>query len=380
MRQLKESATTNLSRTVYLLAAVLFASCGKLPDYQVLNATYGYTAAGELNPNVDVLFVVDNSGSMSGNQTILSDSMADFIDSFSSKNLKFHIGVTSTDQYCNSAVHSPMPSNSSCNSYWSNGSYSSFYNDKFSSLLSQYNGEIFLTWLSANYLAKFEDNVILGTGGSGYEMPILSATNALKDPRLSGWNNGFVRNNSFLAVIMVSDEDETAVINSQTKIYNSSNLTGINGRVDGFISAVSALRPNLDKFSVDVIARGPSDTACSDEIAYGLNHMVNRINTNYPATSPDPAKARLSSICTNFSAALSDIGDAIVQSVAKIELTQLPANPAEIYVRVNGVVVPRGTTDGWEYYSNGNYIQFFGNAIPSAGDEILVDYTPGNPI
>jgi hypothetical protein len=382
MRQLAESATTNLSRTVYIGACVFFASCGKLPDYQVLNSTYAYTAAGELNPNVDILFVVDNSGSMSGNQTTLSNSMSDFIDSFSSKNLKFHIGVTSTDQYCNPEIHSPtnLPSNSACSSYWSGSAYNGFYNDKFSSLLSQYSGERFLTWLSANYVSKFEDNVILGTGGSGFEMPILSATNALKDPKLTGWNNGFVRSDSFLAVIMVTDEDETTEHNSASKLYNSTNLTPMNNRIDGFTNAVAALRPNLDRFRVDVVARRPSDGTCSADIAYGMNYMVNRINSQYPAVAPDPAKAKISTICSNFAGALSDIGDAIVQSVAKVSLNQLPANANEIYVRVNGVTVPRSTTNGWEYYANENYIQFFGTAIPSAGDEILVDYTPANPI
>lgn len=380
MRYLAERTKTNLSWTVYTCACVLFASCGKLPDYQVLNSTFAYTAETEINPNVDILFVVDNSGSMSGNQTILSNSMSDFIDSFASKNLKFHIGVTSTDQYCNPEIHSSMPTNSQCNNYWSGSTYSGFYNDKFSSLLSQYSGERFLSWLSANYVAKFEDNVIVGTGGSGAEMPILSATNAIKDPRLSGWNNGFVRSDSFLAIIMVTDEDETAMESSQTKIYSSGNLSPINNRIDGFTSAVAALRPNLDKFRVDVIARLPSDGTCSADIAYGMNHMVNRINSQYPSVDPNPPKAKISSICSNFSAALSDIGDSIVQSVAKVSLNQLPANESEIYVRVNGVVVPRSTTNGWEYYASENYIQFFGTAIPSAGDQILVDYTPGNPI
>ncbi len=34
---------------------------GKLPDYQVINATFGFTAAGELNPNVDILFVMPSA-------------------------------------------------------------------------------------------------------------------------------------------------------------------------------------------------------------------------------------------------------------------------------------------------------------------------------
>lgn len=379
---MRNLATRKQRSFIYLAACLFSVSCGKLPDYQVLSNTYGFTAAGELNPNVDILFVVDNSGSMSGNQTILADSMADFIDSFSSKNLKFHIGVVSTDQYCNSAVHSSTPSSSTCNSYWAPNNYSGFFNDKFSSLLSQYSGERYLTWLSSNMVAKFEDNVVLGTGGSGAEMPILSATNTLKDPKLSGWNNGFVRNDAFLAVIMVTDEDETATNDAQTKLYSSSNLSPMNARVDGFVNAVKALnRPNLERFSVDVITRRLTDASCSADIAYGMDHFVKRINNNYPSTSPDPAKARIASICTNFSAALSDIGDTIVMSVAKIELgTQVPANEIEMAVIVNGVTIPRNTTNGWEYYSAGNYIQFFGSAIPSAGDQILVDYVPGNPI
>jgi hypothetical protein len=176
-----------------ILLSGLVVACGKLPDYQVNAASFSYSITGEINSRVDILFVVDNSGSMSGNQSILSDSMSDFINAFASKNLEFHIGVVSTDQYCNTAVHS----GSSCGTYWSSGAYTNYYNDKFSSLLSLYNGERFLSWQSINYISKFQNNVLLGTAGDGSEMPILSATNALKDPRLTGWNSGFVRNNSF---------------------------------------------------------------------------------------------------------------------------------------------------------------------------------------
>ncbi|MEZ4815182.1 MAG: VWA domain-containing protein [Bdellovibrionota bacterium] len=369
---------------MFILFLILFlGACGKLPNYEVNSAVFGFSVSGEINPKVDILFVVDNSGSMSGNQSVLSASMADFIDNFSTKNLEFHIGVISTDQYCNPSVHSPVPNNSTCASYWSTGAYSGLYNNRYGSLLSKTSGEKFLTWLSSNYIGKFEDNVLLGTSGSGSEMPILSATTALEDPLLTGWNNGFFRSESFLSIIMVTDEDESSTEGPQTKLYSGSNLTPMNNRIDAFVDAVKSIKgASLPLFSVDVIARSPSTSTCAGNAdkAYGLDYMVQRINAQYPAAIGELDKARFSSICTNFSSALQDIGASIVLSNARLSLTQAPANPAEIYVTNNGISVPNDTVNGWAYFASENYIQFYGSEIPSVGDQIVVQYTPGEPI
>ena len=48
-------------------------------------------------PSVDMLFVIDNSGSMQQEQKALADNFSTFIDNFLEKNIDFKIGIITTD-------------------------------------------------------------------------------------------------------------------------------------------------------------------------------------------------------------------------------------------------------------------------------------------
>src|SRR6476661_1030667 len=81
-----------------LLAAGLLAGCpeGKLkktlpPDVRV--DTYSQQAASK----IDVLWVVDNSGSMAPRQQNLARNFSSFIDVFTKNSINFRIAVTTTD-------------------------------------------------------------------------------------------------------------------------------------------------------------------------------------------------------------------------------------------------------------------------------------------
>ena len=50
------------------------------------------------------------------------------------------------------------------------------------------------------------------------------------------------------------------------------------------------------------------------------------------------------------------------------------AEPGTITVRVNGVAVAEGTTDGWTYDPASNSVAFHGNAVPADGASIEITY------
>ena len=52
-----------------------------------------------------------------------------------------------------------------------------------------------------------------------------------------------------------------------------------------------------------------------------------------------------------------------------------PADASTITVRVNGSVVPQGSTNGWTFDSTTNAITLHGSAIPAPGSQIEVQYT-----
>src|SRR4051812_21234190 len=86
---------------ILVILFLLVSSCGKLPGYETLNKQEAFIVNSQVNPDVDLLFVIDNSPSMANNQLILANSFSTFIDSFAQKGLHFHLGIVSTDQYGN---------------------------------------------------------------------------------------------------------------------------------------------------------------------------------------------------------------------------------------------------------------------------------------
>ncbi len=76
-------------------------------------------------PKVDMLFVVDNSGSMSDEQAMLADSFQTFIDQFMLRNVDFHIGIITTDV--------TDPSNTT---YWNSSRFSGYQQPSRGRLLS----------------------------------------------------------------------------------------------------------------------------------------------------------------------------------------------------------------------------------------------------
>jgi len=45
-----------------------------------------------------------------------------------------------------------------------------------------------------------------------------------------------------------------------------------------------------------------------------------------------------------------------------------------IYVKINGVFVPRDNQNGWKYNEAYNSIIFYGNSVPNEGDIITITY------
>ncbi|MCC7070943.1 MAG: choice-of-anchor D domain-containing protein [Deltaproteobacteria bacterium] len=124
---------------------------------------------------VDVLFVVDNSGSMADDQEILAANFDAFIAAAANDpNLDFHLGVTTTDVLGGTGGPFVAP----------------FLRDSSSGLASQ-----------------FADQVHVGVGGGGLELGLEAMRRALDDYATST-NAGFLRNDAALSVVVVSDEED----------------------------------------------------------------------------------------------------------------------------------------------------------------------------
>ena len=130
---------------------------------------------------VDVLFVVDNSGSMSVHQSNLAAHIDGLIAPLLAADLDVHAGVVSTDME----------------------GFSKPYNGVLN------NG--FVTSTTPNMAQVLASNIKVGIQGSGKEMPFAALLSALSPERSRGANAGFLRDAAVLVVIFLTDaEDQSA--------------------------------------------------------------------------------------------------------------------------------------------------------------------------
>ena len=133
----------------------------------------------------DILFVVDDSGSMQPHQTNLANNLAAFINKLQTSAVvnDFQIGVTTT----------------SVTGFGGNGTGEQ----------GCFVGPI-LAGGSPTLVADFQAQVAVGTGGSGKEQPLLAMRRALEGPLPAGCTNnaGFLRPGAKLAVVLLTDEDD----------------------------------------------------------------------------------------------------------------------------------------------------------------------------
>lgn len=354
----------------------LISACGKLPGYKVNETTQDFTQSGVTNDKVDILFVIDNSGSMADNQANVASNFSSFISQFASRNLKFQIGVVSTDAYkvnwtspTSYTFASGTTGHWDCSSYTpvTNCPYNGISNGGAGTLLHKTANSKILTPETTNYVTQFQQNILLGTKGSGAEQGLISTMLALSPARtqVGAWNNEFVRDGAYLAVILVSDEDEG--VSATNTDYLRDSAAALDARLDQFEDYMKSLKPDdtrMVRFDAIVDTSGSScGNTLQDGIAY--EQAATRLG------------GRIMSICDNFGTTLADLGSEILSAVTRFKLRQPPQGDITVYV--NGVLVPNDATNGWTYDSSTLEITFHGTAVPSVGQSIQLVYVPGAP-
>ncbi len=148
----------------------------------------------------DILFVIDNSGSMFEEQEGLARELPAFIEELEKGGgaaHDFQVGVITTAVYQNGRI-------GGVNQYLE-------YKDQ-AGRLQAVGGERILRSSDPELRSKFAELVKQGTGGSGQETPFeavrLAVTELADVPQEEGGNAGFLRDGARLLVVVVSDEDD----------------------------------------------------------------------------------------------------------------------------------------------------------------------------
>lgn len=144
---------------------------------------------------VDVLLAIDNSCSMQPYQDELAENFDNFLTYFEEGDVDYRLGVvTSTittvapNEYCSEAEVNAIPAGGQ--------------------LVGDADGPTIITPDTDNGDAVFADIVDVGVCGAGFEAGIESAYRALTGPVSENYNDGFLRDDAYLSIIFVSDEQD----------------------------------------------------------------------------------------------------------------------------------------------------------------------------
>ncbi len=354
--------------------AWLMTGCsGSSPSFSILGTQQSFQQGADTfaQKQVDILWVVDNSGSMQTSQANLATNFAAFIQNFQTLGLDYHMAVTTTDAYlAGSYFNNAYSAYSPTAAQFRQGSTGT-YGQGLSGVTVMNPGN--------TTASIFQKNMSEGTDGSGDERAFSSFVQALSDP--TNATSGFRRPGAFLSIIILSDEDD---------------FSGNASFCDHFQSSCAANFVGDHNYNVPAPELQPASFYVSwlDTYAGGHTHYsVNAIYTDTAACARSLSSTSVvgqrypqivsltggvsASLCSNFAATLNTISQSVIQ-LASVFVLASQANPATIVVTVNGVTVPQNATNGWQYTASTNSVAFYGTAVPPAGASINIAYTPLN--
>ena len=270
---------------------------------------------GSSGSELDVLFVVDNSCSMEPQQEALASMSQLFLTYLIEEGADFHIGVVTTDS---ATLQGDEP---------------------------------IVTPESEDPYGAFENNVQVGTAGSGYEMPLWFGLQALTSEDPHSPNASFLRGQAELSVILFTNEDDQS--EEEPQYY-----------VDEF----AALKPSASDAVVDAIYGGADGCSMADGLtvdpAPRIAEVVDALNGTH------------ASVCESdeWWIVAENLVELLDGPLTVFQLTQTPM-PATLAVTVGDEEL----TDCWFYEEEGNAVTFDAPCVPPGGSEVTVYYVVPAP-
>lgn len=310
---------------------------------------------------VDILWVVDTSGSMAEEQSYLATNFNAMITQLNAAGHDFQTAVTTTD-VCQDTIPTDLAQRVCPVEY--GGSAATHLRGSFRGDV----GRKVLKKGDVDLVAKFNAYTQAGTNASGFEHGLTAAKMAI-EKSLNGQNETLVRPDAFLAVIVVSDEEDDGIGLSMLDPSNGHNfvaegLTTYRFTEDNMISYLQGVK-GAGKFSVSAIAptRLANGTLCSAPHSQPTEESTQYIK------AAQKTGGIIQSICdTNWNASLANLGRDLNAQITQVVLPSAP-DVATITVKVNGVVFA-----GWTYNAGNNAVKFNAGSVPAEGAQIKVTY------
>jgi hypothetical protein len=275
---------------------------------------------------VDVLWVLDNSCSMSDTVTDLEIAFDDFIGNFVTLGLDYQIGVTTTDMdnpTMQGRLQGPTHVMKSA------------------------------TMTQAQIVQAFDDAVEPNSAGSASEKALGAAYAALEDPG-HALSEGLVRQGANLAVIVVGDEDD------QSSMNRSQYVSWMDAyKIDPDMTTVSGLVPSGQNLF--------DPNGCVDPMS--VPKIIGVIDDTGGLRTP---------LCDlDFDEVMQWLSFTAAGLQTEFLLSGTPASGAVgIHVTVDGNTIPYDVLgqNGWTYNWQTNAVVFHGSSIPGPGLTVVITY------
>ncbi|WP_373045836.1 choice-of-anchor D domain-containing protein [Vulgatibacter sp.] len=289
--------------------------------------------------SVDVLFVIDNSGSMMEEQQAVGEAFDDFINYAVAQGIDYHIGVTTTGITPSGGGWAACPGGVDGGE---GGRLFPATNER----------ARYLTPTTPNAVAVFQANVQVGVchwWEEGLEAayravstPLVDNADAPNTSLSNDGNLGFYRPDARLSVIIVTDEDDHSDKEPSFYVNFFRNLKGA---------------ANADRVTV----HGVLGNGCSTASGNG-----DRYSQVIAATG-----GTTESICTtDWGRSLVNLAQETFGFSLRFPLTGTPTGA--VTVRVDGRIV----NSGWTYDGATNSVVFTETTAPAPGSSIDISYTP----
>lgn len=343
MNFLQGSSKNLRPKALTLLGAALLSGCGPgAASLSILPASQSTFQGSTANNKVDMLWVIDTSGSMFTKQQLLASGFNSFANVFTTKGFNFNMAIVTADTYA--PGHVPI------------GGQAGVFQGT----------PTVINTNTTNFATTFQANVQFPVAGNSDAKKLDAIELALSPSLLAGSNSGFLRSDAHLAVILVSDDDDydsTATVSSVKTFLN-------NLKPDRFDVITRTYKKNYTVSAVIMDTLTAGNSTCPMPANNGLKAKQLALDTN----------GSVASICeADFSAGLTTLSQRIAEAITEIPLARTP-DISTISVYFNGAPVAKNSTNGWSYSATGNKIVFHGNSIPTDNTSISIGYTPSDII
>jgi hypothetical protein len=322
---------------------------------------------------VDVLWVVDNSGSMAPRQENLAKNFQSFIDLFVKGAIDFRLAVTTTDIFVDQGQFKGNPK--------------------------------IITPTTPNVTAAFGNNIRVGTTGSPYEAGLAAAKMALdrqletnrqrqqqidQCKALCAADFGcqtrceaktpieFLRADAYLYLIFVSDEEDESSEDVRFYWRSFEDVKGIGN--DGTVTTAAIMgdvpvnsckaTPGARYLAMSKLTGGEVGSICDTSFAATLKNLA----TNAVGLKRKFALGRVPNVQTLqvFIRYPCNVADDVVKPCAEVNRDECKDVPVEAY---GLLCTPQlGGPDGWSYEPANNVIFFSGDSVPGLHSKVEIQY------